>query len=312
MLERNKNRPGVLVCIKRTEENDSLFVGLEKHFELIFVEHEEMCSAEVKKLKSLLILLGPSEKSRELVRKIKTDPNCSYIPMVFVAFEDYPLETMIDCFDAGGCDYIKAPCEPKLIAARLAVKIRMTSEYASLHHLATTDFLTNLHTRRYLFNTLKSLFLKFESLKLRSIGCLMIDIDNFKAVNDTRGHAAGDATLITVGETILDLVRESDIVSRIGGDELAVVCPNITLRGIEKLAEGIRQKIEKDVPIVTTSIGVSLTRFPVICRGAEVDWFVDDLLVRADRALYQAKKAGKNRFRVFGAEDTAASDDVEL
>jgi len=122
------------------------------------------------------------------------------------------------------------------------------------------------------------------------LSLLMIDLDDFKKVNDTFGHQKGDEVLSIVGKLILESVRKMDIACRYGGEELSVIMPNTKLLDAEFIAERIRQKISEydfgDFK-VTVSIGVSIFQ-------AE-DEKISDLVFLADEALYQAKENGKNR-----------------
>lgn len=123
---------------------------------------------------------------------------------------------------------------------------------------------------------------------------LMIDIDHFKAVNDGHGHPAGDAVLARVGQILKESVYETDVVGRYGGEEFIVLLPHAQLDGVMRKAEALRERFEREVIVsgferlkITVSIGLS--HFPTHGRKG------DDLIARADKALYQAKESGRNR-----------------
>lgn len=158
--------------------------------------------------------------------------------------------------------------------------------------LATTDPMTSLFNFRYLCNYLDKEISKSRRYG-RQLSIAILDLDDFKTVNDTYGHQAGDDLLRAVGEVLTGQVRASDIVARYGGEEFSVVFPETSkadaMKVVEKLRSGIEQIRLPAYPEVriTTSIGVS--SFPV--DGGDKT----DLLVSADAALYQAKESGKNR-----------------
>lgn len=163
-----------------------------------------------------------------------------------------------------------------------------------------TDFLTGWHNRRYL-----QLRLKEELARARRDGttlvCLMLDIDHFKAVNDTYGHAAGDEVLREIALRIEAQVRLSDVAARYGGEEFVVLLPATDTHAARVLAERIRAAISNE-PIrindsnevtMTTSIGIAATEPPG--NGDDLKTLGESLLARADVALYRAKSAGRNQ-----------------
>lgn len=162
---------------------------------------------------------------------------------------------------------------------------------------ASTDFLTGLANRRSLT---ERLVLEWERLRRhvdRHCALLSVDIDHFKDINDTHGHPTGDAVLVGVAQVMLRQVRSSDLVCRQGGEEFAVVLPDANLERAALLAERIRTAIAaerfaapKGPLAVSVSVGVSA--IAVTDNGAEV------VLERADRALYEAKRLGRNRVSV--------------
>jgi diguanylate cyclase (GGDEF)-like protein len=158
-----------------------------------------------------------------------------------------------------------------------------------LERIASSDKLTGLYNRRKLeeFGTEYLAGLKRYGGTLSAI---LIDIDHFKAVNDTHGHATGDLVLMHVGSILSEAVRDADMVGRWGGEEFLVLLPSTTLDGAEIVAEKIRQSIAvHEFPTVgskSASFGVSQ-----ILEGETMT----GLVARADLALYQAKQEGRNR-----------------
>lgn len=166
---------------------------------------------------------------------------------------------------------------------------------ARLATLATTDPLTGLHNRRYFDDHLRQL-LELGRRGGRPVALAIIDVDHFKRVNDTWGHAVGDIVLVDVADVLRANARASDMVARLGGEEFAVVMPDTgpdaALRALERLREAIEAAPHPEAPemggrSITASVGVAV--FPDDGGGPDV------LLTTADRALYAAKAAGRNR-----------------
>ncbi|MDA8427975.1 MAG: sensor domain-containing diguanylate cyclase [Geobacteraceae bacterium] len=188
----------------------------------------------------------------------------------------------------------------KLISV-LASFAAMAIENAKLHHatcqMAITDALTGLYNRRYFEQVLPQELERARRYK-QSFGLLMIDVDNFKNFNDAFGHPMGDRILVTIAKTIEKALRNVDFAFRYGGEELAVILPETSLKSASQIAERIRQRVIADTrklmrttskEPITVSVGVAC--FPV--DGADAD----KLVVAADDLLYQAKAAGKNCVR---------------
>jgi diguanylate cyclase (GGDEF)-like protein len=160
--------------------------------------------------------------------------------------------------------------------------------------LVTTDELTGLHNRRNFFELARREFRKMRRYEF-SLTALMFDIDEFKAVNDTHGHAAGDEVLRAVAACCRQCVRSVDILGRYGGEEFALLLPHTeAAEATETVAERIRAAVEAETVVVDgTEISVTVS---VGVAGADPDdETLDDLLERADAALYRAKDEGRNR-----------------
>ena len=124
---------------------------------------------------------------------------------------------------------------------------------------------------------------------------LLLDIDNFKNINDTHGHQIGDQVLIDLCIRFGNTMRSTDILARYGGEEFAILLPHIPLNGAEKVAEKIRQEIAgTPFPIGESEIDVSISCGVSSFTKGSIDT-IDTIIMEADKALYQAKKEGKNR-----------------
>lgn len=157
--------------------------------------------------------------------------------------------------------------------------------------MANIDSLTGVNNRRH-FLDLGRRELAVHNRSNRSISLLMLDLDHFKSINDSKGHAVGDAALKLFISICRETVRETDIIGRIGGEEFAVILPDTDLEKACNSAERIRSAVEvatgsnKEIPSFTVSIGVTT---------AATDDSLDTLINNADRNLYLAKTNGRNR-----------------
>jgi diguanylate cyclase (GGDEF)-like protein len=175
-----------------------------------------------------------------------------------------------------------------LVIGRMAVMVR------AQRHMAITDALTGLRTRRFLEQALASEAVRAQRHEA-SIGLLLLDVDHFKAVNDTHGHHGGDRVLCEVARRLGDLVRPGDVVARYGGEEFAVLLPGATGDELARVGERVRRGIANTPIAVDRETLVTVT---VSIGAAVLPDHVDsctDLTLTADRALYAAKESGRNR-----------------
>ncbi len=169
---------------------------------------------------------------------------------------------------------------------------------ARLEVLAITDNITGLYNRHHFFDVVQHIFEEARRYEL-PLCCFMMDADDFKKLNDAHGHMFGDHVLRGIGDLLRRNTRRSDVLARYGGEEFVMVAPNTDLATATLLAERLRICVEQEeftlgpaTARVTLSLGVSSTE--VVTGGP-----FDDLLAMADRALYLAKGAGRNRCRVL-------------
>jgi diguanylate cyclase (GGDEF)-like protein len=128
---------------------------------------------------------------------------------------------------------------------------------------------------------------------------MMIDVDNFKAFNDRYGHISGDRVLVAVADALREYLRPTDLVARFGGDEFAVLLPDLQINQARQTAERIRQQVAAlSPPSLSTAITVSIG---IANRSGNDD--VATLVQRADAAMYDAKEAGRNRVAVAAVSD---------
>ena len=175
-----------------------------------------------------------------------------------------------------------------------------------LYRQASTDNLTGLASRRYLDLRLAD-ELEFAQRNTCPLSVVMLDIDDFKQLNDQYGHQAGDEILRQIGAILKSSVRQFDVCGRYGGEEFILALPETDPQGAQVVAENVRERIagskflddEHPVP-VTVSLGVAT--FPGLASD------LTSLIGAADRALYRAKRGGKNRYALAGQRTHGAGE----
>lgn len=263
----------------------------------------------------LLDLLMPEVSGKEVLVKLKSNPDTAPIPVIIVsAVAD--TEDKIDGLSLGANDYIVKPFRFQEVIARINTQLRITfmqKELKQKHNdlleknkllkrLAVTDPLTGLLNKGYLLKRLRSEISRSARYN-EPISGMMLDIDYFKKINDNYGHLAGDVALKHVARIIKEVTRNVDIVTRYGGEEFFVICPNTSLEGVINLAERIRETVEKTPCIVDNSTSISLT----ISIGVKCSYFDPEInpdtathnyISDTDSALYRAKSKGRNVIEV--------------
>lgn len=217
-------------------------------------------------------------------RALTSDHRPLYI-LLMSSIEDRLI--LVKALDNGADDFIQKPPVAEELRARLRAAERVTLMQQELIRHATTDFLTGTLNRRAFFASAKTPI--SEALHGNPLCAVMIDLDHFKTVNDSYGHQTGDAVLRGVAK---ELLFSGHVVGRLGGEEFGVLIRNSILDAFET-AEDLRVAIGKlqfDCPIAT---------FSVTCSCGIAEWETDDtidnVLRRADMALYEAKRQGRNR-----------------
>lgn len=176
---------------------------------------------------------------------------------------------------------------------------------AELQRLATTDWLTGLANRRHFVRAVEMELARIKRFAGTQAALLMLDLDHFKLVNDTYGHAAGDIVLQTFADCLCEPLRKTDFAGRLGGEEFSLLLPGTSLEHALILAERVRLRIgEREIILgerslhATVSIGVSTL--------STTDTSPDDVFARADAALYAAKNEGRNRVNALPSLQDAA------
>ena len=247
---------------------------------------------------ALLDWVLPGIDGIELCRRIRTlGSNGTYVYTVMLTAKDRK-QNLLTAMEAGADDYLAKPVDLSELKARILVGKRILDLQQSLRFAATHDFLTGLLNRAEILASVER-ELSRSQREDKPAGIILADLDHFKEINDTLGHAAGDAVLKEVARRLKSDLRIYDVVGRYGGEEFLLVLPGCDLRIATRRADEIRRLVAKDgiatpagaVP-VTVSMGVAVT-------NSTPDLTVESLLQHADGALYRAKRAGRNCVQAF-------------
>lgn len=234
-----------------------------------------------------------------LCSQLQSFDRTRYVPIILIADEGEETRIM-RAFELGAHDYVMRPVDRQELTARIRTQVRrkmyndqLRVSVAETIEMAVIDGLTGLHNRRYMDSHIETLFQRAVTRR-RPLSIMITDLDRFKNINDTYGHEGGDQVLKEFARRIRANVRGMDLVCRFGGEEFVVIMPDTEPHIAERVAERVRQDIEKQpFPLsgtsvaVTVSIGVASVNY-----GADS---VSELMRRADSALYRAKNSGRNR-----------------
>lgn len=183
-----------------------------------------------------------------------------------------------------------------MIASRKKNEEELYTYQEQLQYQVNHDFLTKLHTRKF-FMEYSNNILNIAQREKRDLSIAMIDIDNFKLINDTYGHEVGDKVLIYLAKKMKAVMRESDFCARIGGEEFAILMPNTQDNGAMKVITNLVKKVESSI-ISLENLKLSFTISAGVAQSNSHDInneSIENILKRADTALYQSKNNGKNR-----------------
>ena len=247
----------------------------------------------------LLDILMPDMDGYATLSQMKNCEVIRKIPVIFItgldSDEDEEKGLALDAVD-----YITKPFSAKIVKLRVRNQIQIVNQMRVIERLSMIDQLTNIPNRRSFDDRMKMEW-KLAIREKTPISMLIIDLDNFKHLNDTYGHQQGDIVLQKIAALLPQSFRRpGDFAARWGGEEFVVLLPNTPLEGAKELAEKIRADIEKMAVKadngseikVTASVGVNS-----LIPGIESS--IDAFFANTDKALYSAKDAGKNRVSLF-------------
>lgn len=247
------------------------------------------------------------EAALQLMSDLRSRPRTRHAAICILLPEDMS-DMGAMALDLGAADLLSPLSDPHEIALRLNTQLRrkrQADRYRTALHaelrLSTMDPLTGLYNRRYALPHLARI-IEHAHQSGQRYAVMVLDIDRFKSINDTWGHATGDTVLTEVARRLHENLRSIDLLARIGGEEFLVVLPDTTLKQARRVAERLCTIIEASpigLPDVTSEIRVTLS-IGLALGGGEEDPLESskEVIARADHALLQAKSAGRNRVMV--------------
>lgn len=255
------------------------------------------------------------EDGLRLCSQLRSHEKTRQIPILLLA-DETDMDRVAKGLELGANDYLIKPIDRNELLARTRTQVRrkryqdkLRANYEASLSMALTDSLTGLFNRRYLSAHLPRL-LDRSGGNNKPVSALLFDIDHFKVVNDTWGHGVGDEVLKEVAQRASRNLRNFDLVARLGGEEFVVIMPDTDGNQAMAVAERLRRRIAEEpfsvsAPVgkidITISIGVALADWTLDADGKPESG--DALLRRADTALYQAKRSGRNRVVMDGAAE---------
>lgn len=242
----------------------------------------------------LLDIVMPQPDGFEVCKLLKADDGLNEIPVIILTAETGSHDLRIG-LEAGAIDYIRKPVDQVELAARVHSVYRIKQYQDKLKELALRDSLTGLYNHGTLIERFVKEYNK-QAPKGGNVAFIMIDIDDFKKINDTYGHLIGDAILKEIAYILSRTVASAGIVSRYGGEEFGVIISDIYAQAVGKLCEEIRENIQEYKFTIRDEVYTNLTVSIGFCsRQASEGTDYNEILKKADAALYAAKRSGRNR-----------------
>lgn len=240
----------------------------------------------------ILDLDMPGMDGLSVLRALKADEATQSVPVLILAREK-AAERQVECFEAGASDFVSKPFEFAELRMRLRSLLRTHRLFRLLAQRAQVDGLTGLWNRAFFDGRWAEEYAR-NSRQGRPLSLAMLDIDHFKQINDTHGHATGDVVLVAIARLLSKEARQTDLACRHGGEEFAIIMPDTSPSEAMSVCERIRGAINaatwefRKSPPVTMSVGVAG------CR-AKASVTAETWVQMSDANLYVAKRGGRNR-----------------
>lgn len=285
-----------ILAVDDTVQNLDVLEELLDEYRVIDATNGKDAISLVKEQRVNLILLDimmPEMDGFEVCKILKSDEKTKDIPIIFITAKSDE-DSIEKAYDLGAIDYVTKPFLPKELLSRIKKELRIQELIEKLEELASKDTLTQLYNRRFFYESAIKMIAHSKRYN-KPVSIIMLDIDHFKSVNDRYGHKAGDEVLKELAQIMQNRRRKSDMVVRLGGEEFAILLPETSKEQAYKIAQQLRQTIEKNrvnlsdgnTIYFTASMGISS-----VDMDKESD--IDAALSRADKVLYKAKESGRN------------------
>ncbi|MEA3370582.1 MAG: diguanylate cyclase [Campylobacterota bacterium] len=292
-MEKMKNKSKILI-VDDTDTNIDILLELlgERYDVLVALDGKTAINIANKEEIDLILLdiMMPEMDGYEVCQSLKHSLKTMDIPILFITAKSDE-DSIEKAYDVGGSDYITKPFKPRELLARIKTQLQLRELIKHLDFIATYDEMTGIYNRRQFF---KYAIERFEESK-KNLCAVMVDIDNFKNINDKYGHATGDKVIIKVAKTIADNVLKGTVFGRIGGEEFALICNASSKKVILENIELIRSKIEESEVLSSDGAVIKYTISEGVSQVKAKTKNLDELLNEADKALYEAKGSGRNR-----------------
>lgn len=298
-----QNRGRIIVVDDHQRSSSRLKEVLSVHHEVKVEGNAEAANALITEdafdLAIVSLSLVESDGMR-LCSQLRTRETTRHLPIIMLV-EPHNEARLLRGLDLGVTDYLIRPIERQELLARVQTQIRRKrySDYLrkrleSCFEQAIMDPLTQLHNRRYLEGHLNTLVTEAKANN-KHLSVLMVDVDHFKAVNDTYGHDAGDIILRECAARLRQNTRGVDLVARVGGEEFVIVMPDTDRIRAGVIGERLRASIAERAFRVNDDIALRVTASVGLGCLEDIEDTPDSVMKRADRALYSAKRHGRNR-----------------
>jgi len=299
----NKQKFNILIIEDSTFNQLILKSYLEdKTYNITTVKHGKEALELLKTRNFNLIILDlylPDIDGIDLLKEIRKMESTRFVPVIIITARD-DTQTKVNGLESGANDYLVKPVNKLELKARVKALLKfhqlqncLLGNYIKAAERAVKDGLTGLYNQSY-FKTFLQEEITYSLSMGKPLSLLMMDLDDFKNYNDTNGHIMGDKALKETASIILDSIRSSDLAARYGGEEFVVVLPNTSRDEALQVAERIRRRVElhkyenqEKMKRKNLTISIGVAEF---VRGMSLT----DFLAKADSALYNAKRKGKN------------------
>lgn len=288
-----KNSKSTLLVVDDTATNIDILVELlGKKYDLVVAINGSGALEAVEENKIDLILLDimmPVMDGYEVCERLKQQDSTKNIPIIFITAKDDE-DSISKAYEQGCIDYITKPFKPLELLARIESQLKIQELIEHLNYISSYDQMSGIYNRRKFFELSQKIFLQSDP----TLYAVMIDIDNFKMINDTFGHYEGDRVIQLSAESISKDLQQDAIFGRVGGEEFAILC----FFESEKESIDAMNKIRKNIENLNTiSANGDIIKFTISIGVSNIDQNpnLDGLIKKADKALYEAKRAGRNR-----------------